>query len=195
LRSFSIMQDYIQKYLSHNREVVVSGLGAFKVIKNTPEWQAVPQQFVAPTTDIVWTASSEATTEQFINYIAQTKKISLTSAIDFINNEIAIMGNLIDKNGFDEWIGLGTFKRDTLRKITFVPNETLQYSKMVAAEKVIRKNEVHTMTVGEQETTNTAMEAFYSEPEKKPFKWWLWPLIIGVGGIAYILYYYFVYKN
>jgi nucleoid DNA-binding protein len=185
------MQDYLQKYLAHHNNVTITGLGEFKVVKNVPEWQAVQQQLAAPATEILWSKSTEPTTQGFIDYIATSKNISTTTTIDFITNEIAIMKSLIEKEGFDEWVGFGIFKNDALQKIIFSPNEPIRYSKMVLAEKVIRKNEVHTMTVGEQETTNTAMEAFYSEPEKRSFKWWWWPIIIGTLSLAYIIYYYF----
>ncbi len=189
------MQDYIQKYLAHHNTVTITGLGEFKVVKSAPEWQAVQQQLAAPATEFLWNKSTEPTTQSFIDYIATSKNIGNTTAIDFINSEITIIKSIIEKEGYDEWVGFGIFKHDATQKIVFTPNEPIQYSKMVLAEKVIRKDEVHTMMVGEQETTNTAMEAFYSEPEKRSFKWWWWPVIIAILSLAYIFYYYYGQKN
>ncbi|MBL0146223.1 MAG: hypothetical protein IPP48_11050 [Chitinophagaceae bacterium] len=60
------------------------------------------------------------------------------------------------------------------------------------AERVIHEAAEHNMLVGDKETTTTQMTEYYADTSVVKDRWWIWTIILGFGGIAAILFYYFV---
>ncbi len=113
-------------------------------------------------------------------------------------NEFSAMSELIlknlDENGTSFLQGIGTFNRDKLKEIKFIPiSIDPVFTPPVAAERVIRLDAAHSILVGDQQTTNVVMTEFYSEKPPRKDLWWLWAIILGVIGIGALLFYFSQY--
>ncbi|MES2774305.1 MAG: hypothetical protein V4722_08980 [Bacteroidota bacterium] len=81
------------------------------------------------------------------------------------------------------WDNLGAFQKDETGVVQFVQTTDIDhYLPPVSAERMIRQRAEHTMTVGDTETTNTAMQEYYDEEpvEIKKDYWWVWAIAIFV---------------
>lgn len=90
------------------------------------------------------------------------------------------------------WDDLGAFHKDENGVVRFEQSSDLdRYLLPVTAERIIRQDAVHSMTVGDTETTNTAMQEYYEEkaPEAKD-RWWIAAVIILLISGALIAYRY-----
>ncbi len=179
------MQQLLYKYLAQQETVTLEGLGTFKKVTTAPQYQVVEQSFSAPNQHIIFEKNTEFTTPQFIEYVATQKQIS--------NNEAADLITKVDKNS---WIGIGEFKQNELGELVFSNSHNNVQGNKILVEKVIRKDEEHYITVGEQEKTNTEMAAFYNDEYiNVKSKWWIAALIIGLLTIGYLIFYYTTSNN
>jgi hypothetical protein len=69
-----------------------------------------------------------------------------------------------------------------------------EYFQPVASERVLRENTEHHLLVGDRNRTNTQMkEMLADEPaasSKAKDYWWVFAILLGIIGIASIVYYY-----
>jgi hypothetical protein len=87
--------------------------------------------------------------------------------------------------------GAGHFHVSSDGNILFSPDEVPAAAILpVAAEKVIRPNDTHTMLVGDTETTNTVMTEFYNDEQPaKSRRWWVWAIVLFVLAATAIVIY------
>jgi nucleoid DNA-binding protein len=190
------MQTLLYKYLAQVGSVSVDGLGTFSILHNAPTYQTVAASYTAPQLQMVCNMDACTTSDGFIDYVATQRNTTYTSAKEFILEQVKIVEELISKNEFDEWKGIGLFKKNSEHKIILVPDTMQSYGQSIIAERVIRKDEVHAITVGETERTNIEMEAYYNNPHQEHnHKWWIGALVIGIASITYLVYYYIQHKN
>jgi hypothetical protein len=179
------MQELLFKYLAQATTVSLEGLGTLQLVHTPPQYQTVEQTFTAPSQYINFEKNAAITSPKFIEYVATQKQISNTEAAD-----------LIAKTTKNDWVGIGEFKQNELGEDDFIPYNLNIVTNKIVAEKVIRKEEEHYITVGEQEKTNTEMSAFYNEEiNVAQSKWWIAALLIGLATIGYIIFYYLTNKN
>jgi hypothetical protein len=190
------MQTLFYKYLAQVGKVSIHGLGTFSILPNAPSYQTIAGHYTAPQVQMVCNYDACITSDGFIDYVATQQNITYTAAKTFIIEQAQLVVNLVDKNSFDEWKGIGLFKQNAEQQIILVPDAIPSYLPNINAKRVVRKDEVHAITVGEQERTNIEMEAYYNEPSTPAHsKWWIAPLVIAIATLAYLVYYYLQYKN
>jgi hypothetical protein len=190
------MQTLLYKYLAQVNTVSIEGLGTFSIINHKPAYQSIASSYTAPQQQLVFNGEHCITSEGFIDYVAQQRNTTYTYAKEYIANEVIIMQEIMGKNGFDEWKGIGVFKKNLENSISLVPDDIPIYGQPITAERVIRKEAIHAITVGEKESTNIEMEAYYNTaPTHSKQNWWITALVIGIATIAYLVYYYFTHYH
>lgn len=110
-------------------------------------------------------------------------------------NEFSAMSELLqknlDENGAFFLKGIGTFTKDNQGEIKFASiSIDSVFTAPVSAERVIRPDALHTILVGDQQSTNVEMTEFFNE--KQPLKdlWWVWAIIFTIIGIGTLIYYF-----
>jgi len=168
------MFDIIASSFFQKKACRLPGIGNLELAYTSAEYDFGSRQIKAPRETIL-----------FIPSPSSDKGFNEFSAIS------QLMKDELDRNGYVEVTGLGSFTKDSSGSIHFDAVEVSDnFYQPVAAEKVIHKDAEHSILVGDKETTNTEMTEYYSEEETETkSKWWVWAIVLAVAGIAAIGYY------
>ncbi len=115
---------------------------------------------------------------------------------DNVFNEFSAMSEILqkslDESGRYFLNGIGTFLKDDANKIKFTPVAiNAVFIMPIAAERVVRQDEAHTILVGDQHTTNVEMTEFFTEKEALNDKWRVWAIVLAALGISALLFYFY----
>ncbi|MFZ4059324.1 MAG: hypothetical protein ACOYKE_14370 [Ferruginibacter sp.] len=93
-------------------------------------------------------------------------------------------------NGSANVAGIGTFEQQADKGIKFsaIPLNPAFFPD-VTAERVIHQDAVHTMLVGDKETTNEVMTEYYNEEVVVADRWWIAAILLAAAGIGAIALY------
>lgn len=168
--------DVIAASFFRKKHCVLPGIGRLELLEQTARYDFPNQQLLAPRHSIRFTPLPDAANifNEF-SAISQLLKEKLLRA-----GEVAVTGLGI----FTYGNGIVDFTAAT------VPEALLQ---PVRAVKVIHKDAVHSMLVGDRETTNTEMQELLNEPVAERSSWWIGALLLAAAATAALLYYFSVF--
>lgn len=129
----------------------------------------------------------------FITFIAAAKNIGTVSAKRLLQQFCTgIADSRLTKPYVIE--GLGNFVVNDEGQVDFIyTGPDASASQSAPAEKIIRKNESHTILVGDTETTNTEMSEYYNEPEPgESLRWLIGAMILLVSALAGLFFYFMI---
>ncbi len=180
------MQSLLIKYLYQNGNCPLPSLGQLQLDYHSAEINFLEKNIAAPKPFIKLNKEVSDTTD-IVNYLAAKTN---TSNLDAENNLFNFCKEIKDKVNNGESVELqqaGTFFKEASGQLVFKNDELPQsYSQPVFAEKVVHPNAEHSIRVGDNETTNTAMEAYFTDDEVvKKDRWWIWA--IALAAIALLL--------
>ncbi|UEG48614.1 hypothetical protein LK994_08185 [Ferruginibacter lapsinanis] len=168
------MYNIIATSLFQNKICLLPGIGALSVETLPAETDFVNSRILAPQYTIEFSTENEGN--------APFNEFSAISQL---------LRNEIDHNGSAEITGVGVFSKDESGKITFEPEKVnAAFTYPVNAERVIRQNAAHAMLVGDKETTNVVMTEYFTEEILQKDRWWIWAIVLGVLGIAAIVFHF-----
>lgn len=168
------MSQLVAESLFINKSCFLPGIGTLWVEESSAESDFVNGQILPPTSQLFFSGSQEPGTKA-------------DSHFDSISNDIL---QTLTRTGKCNLPGIGVFYKDDKDEIQFIPIELPNhYLKPVTATRVIREQSTHTMIVGDKETTNSVMSAFYSEKTELKDQWWIWAAAIAVVGVAVLAIY------
>ena len=91
---------------------------------------------------------------------------------------------------------MGSFFVDASGKINFKQQELpAAFTQPVFAERVIHPDAEHQILVGDKETTNTVMTELLAPKSATKDRWWIWAIVLGLIGIATIVFYFTAFKG
>ena len=168
--------DVIAASFFRKKQCILPGIGRLELLEQAARYDFPNQQMLAPRSSIRFTPLPDASNifNEF-SAISQLLKEKLLRS-----GEVAVTGLGI----FTYGNGIVDFTAAT------VPEALLQ---PVQAIKVIHKDAVHNMLVGDRETTNTEMQELLSEPAEVKGSWWKGALLLAAAASAALLYYLSVY--
>jgi hypothetical protein len=170
----NVMDYLIAPTLFLNRTCRLPGIGTLSVVTSAAESDFHNSQIKAPVPSILFSASKDD---------------------ENVFNEFTALSELIKKD-LDEkrsvnLKGVGDFIKNEDGLISFVPiHLSLRFTPPVHVEIVNRQHLEHAMLVGDKETTNIEMTQYFVEEEKTTLAWWVWAIILGIVGIAILVYYF-----
>ncbi|MBV9963693.1 MAG: hypothetical protein JO072_15735, partial [Parafilimonas sp.] len=133
--------------------------------------------------------------KKFYEFLSHELKVDEVQAIRNFTDYTARLNDDLNKNHTLYFKGIGTLTRQTSHAVNFQPEEMPDYSPSLTAERIIRKNASHTVRVGEEERTSEEMQTVLHQPQKaKKERWWIAAAILGVIGIAAIIFYYTMHR-
>ena len=167
------MEYLIAPTLFQNKTCRLPGIGTLSVITHSAETDFANAQIKSPVPSVVFSASQEE--ESVFN--------EFTALSELIKKDL-------DEKGTVTLKGVGDFIKNGEGGISFLPQKiNAVFIPPVAAARVTRQNTEHTMLVGDKETTNTAMTEYFEEDGKKPSRWWVWVIVLGVIVLTILAYY------
>lgn len=172
--------DYlIAPTLFQNRFCRLPGIGTFEVVVKSADTYFGHHEILAPMPSIIFDPSTKD---------------------ENIFNEFTALSELILKELHSKRMitlkGIGNFILNTDDVIEFLPlkiNES--FLQPVIANRVVRQDVEHTILVGDNEVTSTAMTDYYEEEAKGASKnsWWIAAVILAVIGIIAIVVYIYMF--
>ncbi len=175
-----MMEKIIASYLVQKKECSLPGIGHLKISTKAAELDIANKELFPPVDEIIFKEEEVHLRKDLVNYVSLQKQIDENDAAEKINNWCL---NAKEKLAAGEKIhfeSVGSLQKNTGGNIFFHKMNDLLLYDIVAAERVIHKNEQHSVLVGDKETTSGAMNEFYKEdvPVKKKPWWKIWAIIL-----------------
>ena len=190
------MFEILYKYFIINRKAVVPGIGVFYIHRQPASFDFSNKAFIAPAAHISFKASDAIADTKFYSFTSKEQQTDEAEAAkNFTEFSNKLQRNL-EASGTVELPGFGVISKDAAGALQFRPARQLpSFFKDVAAERIIR--EVPDQETAEPATTRRDKELKEVAGEEagngKTTKnyWWVMAVILAVGAIAAIAYYYY----
>jgi hypothetical protein len=175
-----MMDETLYLFLLKNQEIAIPGIGTVVLETKPATADFASRYFLPPLYQFSFRPAAATVSKQMYASLAATTGISERDAVMKLNDLAFEWKKILESGREVEWEKVGHFKKVLGGEIRFEPHPpATEFMKGVHAEKMIRQNAEHTMLVGEQEMTSTAMTDMLSlEPAVKSHPWWAWPLAI-----------------
>ncbi|MEO6220626.1 MAG: hypothetical protein ABIO81_09380 [Ginsengibacter sp.] len=174
------MQKIITSYLVQKKECSLPGIGHFRISTKPAELDIANKQLLPPTDEIFFLEEEVHLRKDLVTYVSTQQKIQENIAAENIAKWCQETKDKLDTGEKIHFQSLGTLEKDEVGNILFHMNNEIHFFEAVPAERIIHKNEEHSVLVGDRETTSVAMNEFYREDpviEKK--SWWrIWAIVL-----------------
>ncbi len=174
------MEKIITSYLVQKKECSLPGIGHFRINTRPADLDIANKQLHPPTDEIIFKEEEVHLRNDLVGYVSMQKNIHENNAAENINNWCGTIKDKLEAGEIIYFEPIGSLQKNSAGNIFFhKKNEFLLYD-IMPAERVIHKNEEHSVLVGDKETTSAVMNEFYKEDvviKKKP--WWkIWSIIL-----------------
>lgn len=185
----------LYQYLIENTSLCLPGIGTLELVEIPAQLDIAEKKIVAPQRIVQLSAggTNPDNKHSVMRFICRRLHINEEQAWNLFQDFSNSIQSNLAIDGIAHWENLGCFQKDESRNIQFVQTVPWsEYLSPVFAERVIRHDVEHNMTVGNRETTNIAMQQYYNETETLPKDyWWVWAIIIFISSViaVFIKYY------
>ncbi len=184
------MTESLYKYLILYKKLALPGIGCFTVEQVPARLDFANKQLHAPLPAIRFSAGNVQADRHFFTFLANDLHSTDLEAIQQFNETVLRLKQELNSTGTIQLPQIGTLKKEFADTYSFQPAVSLQlYLPDINAERVLR-NESHTVMVGERERSSDEMRELLADDNRSRHKWWIYAIILGVLGIAALVYYY-----
>jgi hypothetical protein len=186
------LSELLHLFFIQNKSVSLPGVGSFDLFRVSAQSDFAAKKIFGPSYTIGFNAATDTPSRELFNYISRKRKISEWEAIRLVN-EFSYHLNLMLKKGQKfVWPGIGSLESGgSAGQLVFEP-ERLAYDFMpaVQAKRVIRKENDHSVLVGEQEMHKSDMQQWLENETyiEERAGWWIPAIIIFAIAILVIFY-------
>lgn len=182
------MQKILQHYFAQHHQLTLSGIGSFSVEAFPAKIDIVDKLIYPPVSKVIFKENEQKTSDDLINFLKNEYDLNPESLSAFEQSLLQKLQN--EETVTLDGIGVLENKEGSL---SFTPIEINELFEPVHAERVIRQNSQHSVTVGEQVRTSVQMQESiaYNAIQPKERRWWIGALILAAIGISVIAFYYF----
>lgn len=160
------MEDIITSFITQSKECKLPGIGKFRQVITPAEPDIANKQILPPVTEFLFTGREEKISNELINYIAVKKNVPISEAQALIKEWCSNVSFKL-KNGEELLLpSLGSLKKVASGNIFFHRQKDISFFVPVPAERVIHKDSVHAVLVGDRETNSTVMNQLLNEEEE-----------------------------
>ena len=188
------MYNSLYKYLIFYKRLNLPGIGSLTVEQLPGRLDFLNKQLHSPIPVIRFTSDKAAASDkQLFEFLAADMGLSELDAIRQFNDLTFHLKDELNRKGQVALQGIGTLKKEFGDNFAFQPEVSIQqYFPDASAERVVRKEATHTVKVGEDERSSDEMMEILSDEEPEAAdKWWMYALILGILGLAAVVYYYY----
>ncbi len=184
------MEELVSQYLFKNKQCPLPSLGVLNIIDGNAIAIYREGKISAPVTCIKL-LDTALPPDDFIEYIAWKKSINTAEANELLNQYCNSLKNL-DAYSEKKLPDAGKFFVNAEGNLVFKSIEIpLDFHAEVTAERVIHPASSHNMVVGDKETTNTEMAAYYSDIDSKSNdRWWIPAACLAVIAAVSLFFYF-----
>jgi len=189
------MFSLLHQYLIENGSLHIPGIGTLAFAEVSARLDVADKQLQAPHKTLrLNVASDPANKHALMGFLSRHLNISEEQSYTVFRQFTDSIRTSLGTKRILYWYNLGAFQKDESGAVKFVQTTDLdQYLPPVIADRMIRANAEHSMTVGDTETTNTAMQEYYGDEQVEFRKdyWWVWAIVIFVvsAGLIWLKYF------
>ena len=167
------MQEHLYEFLVLNKQISLPGIGTIRLKKQPATYEFTNRQFISPQYSFQLESGSDKPSMKLFAWLSAYLNISELDAIRMVNDFSFKLKQTIVEMGEASFENVGVFRRDLAGNYSLKTfSELINQDQPVSAEKVIREKEVHTVLVGEKETTSQEMHEYFADtPVKKDYTW------------------------
>ncbi len=185
------MYNVLKKFLSLYHHLALLGIGNFNVEEIPASIDIANRCIHPPAFKINFSDEKLAADKTFFHFAAQELNIDEVQAIRSFTDFTAQLQQDIKEDKPVVLNNIGRLYKQSADKLKFEVDAMPEYLPVLTAERVIRKNATHTIMVGEDEKTSDEMHAALNEEEVAEVdRWWIPAIVLGLIGIAALIYYY-----
>ena len=188
------MFELLHQYLIENSSLHLPGIGTMEFAEVSARLDVADKKLQASRRELRLNTDGTASGKHsLMGFLSRLLQVSEEDAFNVFQQFAETVRSNLASKGILYWDNLGAFQKDESGALHFVQTSDLdEYLPPVAADRVIRQNAEHSMTVGDTETTNTAMQEYYDETVviAKDY-WWVWAIVIVVTSAILIWLKYF----
>lgn len=184
------MEDLIEEYLFTHKHCPLPAIGTLRVKEGYATAWYSENRISGPVPYIILDPS-DTNAGEFVSYIAAQNHISVPDAVSKLNDYCSSLRNLYAANEISLPLA-GRFFVDAHGKLVFRQHEfPSEFMPSIQTQRVKHLNVVHSMKVGDTETTSEVMAEYYTEQNNQPKeKWWIWALVFfAIAAAVFSLYY------
>lgn len=179
----------VYRYFILHKKLNIPGIGSFNVETSAARLDFANRLLHAPLPVIRFTPGQQSVERSFFDYLAASFSISTTEAVKQYNDYCYHLLQRAETQGSLHLPGIGTLRKEFEKTFSFQPENGVDlYFTDLPAERVIRREQPHAITVGETETTTTEMQERLDEPPKRD-NWWVYAAALALLAVAAIIYY------
>lgn len=189
------MHSIITSYLLQTNKCALSHFGVFNAEYKRAKTDIVNNQLVAPSEIIVFKEEDLPSSAELIHFISVKKNISegeAESQLDIFCKEWREKIETRETLCFDAF---GSLKKNEEGNIVFIKATNHAYFRSISSRRVLHENAQHNVLVGDNETTSTIMNRYYSkEVEVTKLSWPKWMLIFTAIALSVLFYHFYNHK-
>lgn len=181
----------LRNYLKKHKKLSLHGIGNFVLEEAPAHLDFSAKLLYPPLSEIKFEPESQPNNNLFFNFLSRDLKVDKITSVRLYNEELHRIKEALVKDGEYNLRGIGILSKQ--------PNDVIAFTKydagksplpIIEVERVIRREETHTIRVGEDERTNKHMEELLAQPEaEKKSYWWLYLIIVVlVVAIIFLLF-------
>ena len=185
------MYPVLKKFLALYHHLVLPGIGNFSIEKIPASLDIANRCINPPVAKINFSDDKLPADKFFFHFLAQELNIDEVQAIRNFTDFNTQLQSDIREDKIVVFKNFGKLYKHSSGKINFEADVMPVYLPVLSAERVIRKNATHTVMVGENEKTSVEMHAALNEENVVEVdRWWIPAIVLGLIGIAALVYYY-----
>lgn len=187
------MIDLITAYLLQKKTCDLPGVGKFMIQAHKPELDFAAKKIYPPQNQVIYVADATEISPGLIQYISRIKEMSEKNAKSEIEQWCEQAKRKIQLFGAVEFAGLGKLQKSVTGSIFFQRDNFIPAYDEVQAEKVIHKDEPHSLLVGDTITNSQDALAQYEQEEIIENKKWMWmAAVLLLIGLFILVYHFFI---
>ncbi len=186
------MYSFLYNYLVLHKKLYLPGIGSFSVDYSPARLDFV-SKVIYPLQPVI-NFNDEETEEDraVIQHLSNSMHTSELEAATALQQFTQNVNSQLNHNGSVSLPGLGLLSKNEDGYKFDAKNPVTDLLPELVAERVVRKNAAHFVRVGEDEKTSEQMHHYMQEEVVVTKKWWIPAAILGVIGIAALIFYYAV---
>jgi nucleoid DNA-binding protein len=183
------MFEILQRYLIQRRAVHLPGIGHFRLLESPASYSPADQVMNPPVTRVEKTDEQPPAQKDFFDYISRQLGVEELEAIQQFNSFLFDVRQQLKAGKSIEWplIGVLTAGEDQSEVVLLPFQNISSLLQPVPATRIVRKEEAHSLKVGEEVTDNLTMtERMEQTTAHFAARWWWWALAFTIASAILI---------
>jgi hypothetical protein len=185
------ISELLHLFFIQNRSVSLPGIGTFSLFSISAHSDFATRKIFGPSYSIHFSSATDSPSKEMFSYISRKKNISEWEAVRLVNEFAFELNSRFKKGEKVDWPGIGTLESGSAGQLLFEPERIkYQFIPAVAAERVIRKENDHSVLVGEQEMHKSDMQEWLEHESYVEEKagWWIPAAVIGAIALLVLFF-------